>query len=40
MVKKDITLRITDPHQSDIGEALLSRILKQAKINRKIWEEL
>lgn len=40
MVKKDITLRIPNPHQSDIGKQLLSRILKQAKVDRKTWEEL
>ncbi|MFQ6116132.1 MAG: type II toxin-antitoxin system HicA family toxin, partial [bacterium] len=30
MIKEDITLRIPNPHQSDIGKELLSRILKQA----------
>ena len=40
MVKENITLRIPDPHQGDIGEALLLRILKQANIERDEWEKL
>jgi len=40
MVRKDITLRIPNPHGSDIGKELLSRIIKQAGISRKKWETL
>ncbi len=40
MVREDITLRIPNPHRSDIGKELLSRILKQAGISRKKWESL
>ena len=40
MVKENITLRIPNPHQGDIGEALLLRILKQANIERDEWEKL
>ena len=40
MIKDEIVLRIPNPHQSDIGKELLSRILKQAKIGKKTWEEL
>jgi predicted RNA binding protein YcfA (HicA-like mRNA interferase family) len=40
MLKDDVTLRIPNPHQSDIGRELLSRILKQAKIDRETWEKL
>ncbi|HLI89345.1 MAG TPA: type II toxin-antitoxin system HicA family toxin [Ktedonobacteraceae bacterium] len=40
MVRENITLRIPDPHQGDIGEALLLRILKQANIERDEWEKL
>lgn len=40
MIKGDITLRIPNPHQSDIGGELLARILKQAKIKRATWEKL
>lgn len=40
MVRENITLRIPNPHGSDIGKELLSRILKQAGISRKRWEGL
>ena len=40
MVKGDITLRLPNPHQKDIGKELLSRILKQAEIEREMWEKL
>jgi predicted RNA binding protein YcfA (HicA-like mRNA interferase family) len=40
MIKDDITLRIPNPHQNDIGKELLARILRQAKINRIDWEKL
>jgi len=40
MIKGEITLRIPNPHQSDIGKELLTRILKQAKIDRETWEKL
>ena len=40
MVKGENTLRIPNPHQSDIGGELLVRILKQAKIKRATWENL
>jgi predicted RNA binding protein YcfA (HicA-like mRNA interferase family) len=40
MIKDDITLRLPNPHQSDIGKELLARILRQAKISRSEWEEL
>ena len=40
MVKDDLTLRIPNPHQADIGRDLLARILKQARIDKKEWENL
>lgn len=40
MVKGDITLRLPNPHQSDIGTELLARILRQAKIDHATWEAL
>ena len=42
MVKRrgNITLFIPNPHQGDIGERLLVRILKQARIDRVTWEDL
>ena len=40
MVKGDKTIRIPNPHQSDIGKELLSRILHQAGISKDEWEKL
>jgi len=40
MVKNEISLRIPNPHQSDIGKELLIRILRQGKINKKDWESI
>lgn len=34
MVRGDMTLRLPNPHRSDIGQELLVRILRQAKITR------
>ena len=38
MVRGTVTLRIPNPHQADIGRELLSRILRQAGIDRGDWE--
>lgn len=40
MAKENITLRIPNPHRGDIGEDFLIRLLKQAGISRKEWENL
>jgi len=40
MIKGDVTLRVPNPHRSDIGKELLARILRQARIQRDEWEEL
>ena len=40
MVKDDITIRVPNPHQADIGRELLARILRQAAISRDNWEKL
>ena len=40
MSKGNLTIRIPNPHQGDIGEALLARILKQAGIDKFTWEKL
>jgi predicted RNA binding protein YcfA (HicA-like mRNA interferase family) len=40
MVKIDTTIRIPNPHQSDIGKELLRRILRQAGISMDDWEKL
>lgn len=39
-VKEKITLTIPNSHRSDIGESLLVRLLKQAKVDRATWEKL
>ncbi len=38
--KENITLTIPNPHRGVIGEGLLVRILKQARIDRATWERL
>ncbi len=40
MKKDSLKVRIPNPHQSEISKNLLIRILKQANIERKIWEDL
>jgi predicted RNA binding protein YcfA (HicA-like mRNA interferase family) len=40
MIKGDITIRVPNPHQADIGRDFLARILRQAGIDRKDWESL
>jgi len=40
MLKAEISLTLPNPHQSDIGPGLLSRILRQAGIDRADWERL
>jgi predicted RNA binding protein YcfA (HicA-like mRNA interferase family) len=40
IVKGDITIRISKPHQGDIGRELLRRILHQAGISRDDREKL
>jgi predicted RNA binding protein YcfA (HicA-like mRNA interferase family) len=40
MLRGDLTLRIPNPHQSDIGKDLLARILRQAGIDKNDWELL
>ncbi|MGD0092160.1 MAG: type II toxin-antitoxin system HicA family toxin [Planctomycetota bacterium] len=40
MVKENVRVILPNPHVSDIGRALLARILRQAAINREEWEEL
>lgn len=33
-------MRLPNPHRSDVGRELLSRILKQAGIDRDSWEKV
>ena len=40
MVKKDLRVRIPNPHRGDIGKNLLKQILKEAEIEIEIWERL
>ena len=40
MVKGDITIRVPNPHQADIGRELLMRIVRQAGVNKDDWEKL
>ena len=40
MVKGDLVLTIPNPHQRDIGRNLLTRILRQAGIDKDDWENL
>ena len=40
MMRGTTSVRLPNPHESDIGMAFLLRILKQAGISRSDWEEL
>jgi len=40
MKKGALKIYIPNPHQSEIGRDFLIRILKQANIERKTWEDL
>ena len=40
MIKNNISLRLPNPHKSDIGKELLIRILRQAKISKDEWGNL
>jgi len=37
MIRGDLVLTVPNPHRGGIGIALLSRILKQARISRREW---
>jgi predicted RNA binding protein YcfA (HicA-like mRNA interferase family) len=39
MLRGSVTVRIPNPHQADIGRELLSRILRQAGVEREDWEK-
>ena len=40
MVKGIVKLRIPNPHEGDVADDLLARILRQAGISRTEWERL
>ncbi len=39
MVRGDLVLTIPNPHRQEIGSDLLVRILRQAEISRREWEQ-
>jgi predicted RNA binding protein YcfA (HicA-like mRNA interferase family) len=39
MSRKDLDVRIPNPHEGDISSDLLIRILKQAGVSRREWME-
>jgi predicted RNA binding protein YcfA (HicA-like mRNA interferase family) len=40
MLKGMIRLRLPNPHRREVGRELLSRIIKQAGIDKDSWEKL
>ena len=40
MIRDEVTVRIPNPHMSDMGKELLVRILGQARIDKADWEKL
>ena len=40
LLKDQLRLALPNPHQTDIGINLLSRILRQAGISKKDWKQL
>lgn len=40
MSRGDISIRIPNPHRGDVGRELLSRLLRQAGVNRDEWESV
>jgi len=40
MIKGNITVRVPNPHQTDIGRELPSTLLRQAGIDRETWDKL
>ena len=40
MIKRGLTLAVPNPHRRDIGTGLLTRILRQAGIDKGEWEKL
>ncbi len=39
MIKENLRVRIPNPHNEDIGINLLFRILKEADIDKEMWNE-
>jgi len=40
MIRGNLKLHIPNPHSGDISKGLLSKILKQAGLDKSDWEEL
>ena len=40
MLKDKLRLTLPNPHQQEISQSLLTRILKQAGISKQTWENL
>lgn len=40
MIRGNLKLRIPNPHEGDVSTSLLHRLLKQAGISRREWEEI
>ena len=40
MIKGKLTITIPNPHGGDISAGFLARILRQAGIDRKTWQQL
>lgn len=40
MIRENLRVRIPNPHEGDIGRNLLSKILKEAGIDRAEWEKI
>jgi len=40
MIKGGLTLTLSNPHRGDIGIGLITRILRQAGIDKDEWEKL
>ena len=40
MQRDDIAVVLPNPHQNDIGAELLIRILRQAGVSKRKWEQL
>jgi predicted RNA binding protein YcfA (HicA-like mRNA interferase family) len=40
MMRENVSIPIPNPHEGDISQPLLQRILKQAGISRNDWEAL
>ena len=40
IVRGTVTVRIPNPHQGDIGQELLARILRQAGVSKSEWNRV